>query len=310
MIYDDQLAAARDATARSVGTQGGELDFALLIDGLAGRARAGHHHRRRLPLLRDRQAQVHHRRHAGPRAVHAQHGHRRLDRRPGHHPDRRPQRRPDPDPPALASSCRCWASGTSSLAVNKMDLVDYSTRRLRAHRATTTERSPPSSGCATSPCIPMSALKGDNVARASDDDAVVRGPAAARPPGDGARSTSAAAAPAVPLAGAVGHPPQSRLPRLRRHDRLAASCGPGDEVMVLPSGKREPRRRRIVTYDGDLDEAVAGQAVTADAGRRDRRQPRRHAGRRRRAARGRRPDRGHARVDGRGADAARPAVSG
>ncbi len=46
------------------------------------RARAGHHHRRGLPLLRDPAAQVHHRRHPGPRAVHPQHGHRRLDRRP------------------------------------------------------------------------------------------------------------------------------------------------------------------------------------------------------------------------------------
>ena len=42
------------------------------------RARAGHHHRRRLPVLFDRQAQVHRRRHAGPRAVHAQHGDRRV----------------------------------------------------------------------------------------------------------------------------------------------------------------------------------------------------------------------------------------
>ena len=48
----------------------------------ARRARAGHHDRRRLPLLRDPAAQVHHRRHARARAVHAQHGHRRVDRRP------------------------------------------------------------------------------------------------------------------------------------------------------------------------------------------------------------------------------------
>ena len=45
----------------------------------ARRARAGHHDRRRLPLLRDAAAALHHRRHARPRAVHAQHGHGRLD---------------------------------------------------------------------------------------------------------------------------------------------------------------------------------------------------------------------------------------
>ena len=59
----------------------------------ARRARAGHHHRRRVPLLRHAAAQVHHRRHPGPRAVHAQHGHRRVDRRPRARAHRRPQGR-------------------------------------------------------------------------------------------------------------------------------------------------------------------------------------------------------------------------
>ena len=65
----------------------------------ARRARAGHHDRRRLPLLRDAAAQVHHRRHARPRAVHAQHGHRRLDRRPRDRARRRAQGRPRADAP-------------------------------------------------------------------------------------------------------------------------------------------------------------------------------------------------------------------
>ena len=63
------------------------------------RARAGHHHRRRLPVLLHRAPQVHRRRHAGPRAVHPQHGHRRLDRRRRRDPHRRPQGRAHPDPP-------------------------------------------------------------------------------------------------------------------------------------------------------------------------------------------------------------------
>ena len=36
---------------------------------------------------------------------------------------------------------------------------------------------------------------------------------------------------------------------------------PGDEIRVLPRDTRSTVER-IVTYDGDLDEAVAGQAVT------------------------------------------------
>ena len=63
MIYEDQLAAIQQDSATH-GTTGGDFDLALLTDGLQGRARAGHHDRRRLPLLLHRQAQVHHRRHA------------------------------------------------------------------------------------------------------------------------------------------------------------------------------------------------------------------------------------------------------
>ena len=42
---------------------------------------------------------------------------------------------------------------------------------------------------------------------------------------------------------------------------LGGSVQPGDEIVVLPSGVRS-RIDRIVTYEGDLDRAVAGQAVT------------------------------------------------
>jgi sulfate adenylyltransferase subunit 2 len=60
-----------------------------------------------LPLLLHREAQLHRRRHARARAVHAQHGHRRVDRRSQRHPDRRPQGRPDADPaPQLLVAAR------------------------------------------------------------------------------------------------------------------------------------------------------------------------------------------------------------
>ena len=39
------------------------------------------------------------------------------------------------------------------------------------------------------------------------------------------------------------------------------SVGPGDHVIVLPSG-RETTVARVATFDGDLGRAVAGQAVT------------------------------------------------
>ena len=58
----------------------------------ARRARTGHHDRRRLPLLRHGQAEIHHRRHPGPHPVHPQHGHRHVDRAVGDRVGRRPPR--------------------------------------------------------------------------------------------------------------------------------------------------------------------------------------------------------------------------
>ena len=79
-IFDDQLASL-EADSKKRRDAGQELDFALARRRALRRARAGHHDRRRLSLLRDRQAQVHRRRHAGARAIYPQHGHRRVDRR-------------------------------------------------------------------------------------------------------------------------------------------------------------------------------------------------------------------------------------
>ncbi len=50
----------------------------------------------------------------------------------------------------------------------------------------------------------------------------------------------------------------------------------GDEVMVLPSGKRS-RVKSIVTYDGERGRSVRAAGGDGHARRRDRRQPRRHA---------------------------------
>ena len=80
---------------------------------------------------------------------------------------------------------------------------------------------------------------------------------------------------------------------------------PGDEIRVLPRDTRSTVER-IVTYDGDLDAAVAGQAVTLtladeiDASRGDMIAAADDAARRRR------PVRGDGRVDGRRPDVPRP----
>lgn len=65
------------------------MDRFCAADRRAGsRAGAGHHHRRGLPLLFHAGAQIHRRRCAGARAIHAQHGHGRIDGGRRRHPDR------------------------------------------------------------------------------------------------------------------------------------------------------------------------------------------------------------------------------
>jgi bifunctional enzyme CysN/CysC len=73
-------------------------------------------------------------------------------------------------------------------------------------------------------------------------------------------STPPSTRPSRSAAGAVGQPPQPRFPGLLRQI-ASGSVKPGDAVRVLPSGKTSTVTR-IVTLDGDLEEAVAGQSIT------------------------------------------------
>ena len=217
LVFEDHLAAL-ESDSKKVGTQGGELDFALLVDGSRGRTRAGHHDRRRLPVLLDREAQVHRGRHTGPRAVHPQHGDRSVDRGSRGDPDRRPQRRPHADPPALASSCRCWASAkwcwrsTSSTSRT-------TPKRSSTGSSPTTAPSPPRSACTTSRRSRSPRCKRRQHHRAVAEHDLVRGADVDRSPRDRSRSTTRSTKVQLPDAGAVGEPPQPRLPRLLRRDR-------------------------------------------------------------------------------------------
>ncbi len=257
MIYEDQLAAVK-RDSEKVGTTGaGEIDLALLTDGLKAEREQGitidvayryFSTDRRKFIIADTPGHEQYTRNMATGASTCQLAIILIDARHGVH-DRRPA--------GTRSSCRCWASGTSSSPstrwtssatreevferikddytgfVAKLDLRDIT-------------------------FIPMSALKGDNVVVAERRDAVVPRPAAAGPPGDGPhRQRPQPDRPAVP--GAVRHPPQPRLPRLRRHGGVRhppqgrrgdgaavgqAQPGEVDRDVRRRAGRRRSRRRR------------------------------------------------------------------
>ena len=148
------------------------------------------------------------------------------------------------------------------LAVNKLDLVGYSSEVFERiddeYRAVRARASASSAFVA----IPMSALQRRQHHRSrAPNTPWYDGPDADGVPRDGRDRRRRPRSAAVSHAGAVGQSAEPRFSRLfgphRRRRRAAAATG----VRVLPSG-RESTVARIVTHDGDLDVAVAGQSVT------------------------------------------------
>ena len=147
---------------------------------------------------------------------------------------------------------------TVVLAVNKMDLVGYEEavfRRIEAEYRQFAE----SLGIAAVTAIPLSALRGDNVVTRSTLMPWHGGPTLLgfleEVPVDRSGSDGSFRMPVQ----WVNRPDQS----FRGFSGMiaAGSVQPGDRVKMMPGG-RETTIARIVTFDGDLDRAGAGQSVT------------------------------------------------
>ena len=145
------------------------------------------------------------------------------------------------------------------LAVNKMDLVGYSEERFREieeeYRSFASEI-----GVQDFTCIPLSGLTGANVVEPSDEMAWYGGP------------TLLQYLEAVEVDEERMQLAPFRLPVqwVNRPDLdfrgfagtiAGGTVSPGDRIVALPSGQTS-EVARIVTYDGDLEQAVAGQSIT------------------------------------------------
>jgi bifunctional enzyme CysN/CysC len=143
------------------------------------------------------------------------------------------------------------------LAVNKMDLVGY--RENRFHEIVSAYAAMAEKlGLTAITAIPVSALLGDNVIHPSAAMPWYHGPTLLHH----LETVSAAPQEARPFRLAVQWINRDGA-EFRGYSGtvLGGSVSPGDEIVVLPSGVRG-HVARIVTYEGDLDRAVAGQAVT------------------------------------------------
>ena len=296
MIFEDQLAAL-EADSKRVGTQGQEIDFALLVDGLAAEREQGitidvayrfFATEKRKFIVADTPGHEQYTRNMVTGASTADLAVILIDARKGVLTQTR------------RHSYLAHLVGIRHivLAVNKMDLVDYDQAIFDAHRRRLSRLCRIASASATSSPSRSRASRATISPTQSADTPWYTGPTA-----DGASGNGGARMSPRDQDRPFRMPVQwVNRPNLdfRGFSGLIASGAvrPGDAVACCPRA-RPPTVARIVTLDGDLDEAVAGQSVTLtladeiDCSRGDviaiADEP----------PRGGRPVRGHPRLDGR-----------
>lgn len=257
MIFEDQLAAL-ESDSKKVGTQGQEIDFALLVDGLAAEREQGitidvayrfFNTEKRKFIVADCPGHEQYTRNMITGASTADLAVILIDARKGVLTQTR------------RHSFLCHQIGIKNLvlAVNKMDLVDYSQDIFDTIVAEYTDFAK-SIGIESFTAMPISGFKGDNITSASANTPWYTGPNLIE------HLETVEVLSSVDAEKAFRMPVQwVNRPNLdfRGFSGLIAtgSVKPGDAIRVLPSGKTSTVTR-VVTLDGDQDEAVAGQSVT------------------------------------------------
>jgi len=256
MVFEDHLAAL-EVDSKKLGTQGDDLDFALLVDGLGAEREQGitidvayrfFSTETRKFIVADTPGHEQYTRNMVTGAstadvavilVDARHGVLTQTRRHSY----------------LVS---LLGIRHVAVAINKLDLVDYSQEvfeRIEAdYRAFAAEI-----GIEEITCIPMSALRGDNITSRSEHTPWYDGPTLMehlegvrvddeRQSGPFRMPVQWVNRPDLDFRGFAG-------------EVVGGTIRVGDAVRVVPAGTTSTVAR-IVTLDGDLEQAVAGQSVT------------------------------------------------
>ena len=257
MLPDDQLEAlARESRRLHADAAEGALDFALLTDGLDAEREQGitidvayryFHTARRSFIVADCPGHEQYTRNMATGASNAELAVVLVDARKG----------------VLTQTRRhtyiCGLLGIRHvlLAVNKMDLVDY---RQDVHEAIAAEyrELARSLGIEHVHCLPVSALNGDNVGSRSPRMPWYDGGSLLERLETAEVARFRAADFRMPVQW-VNRPDQSF--RGYAGTICGGSVARGDEIVVQP-GVQRARIERIVTFDGDLERADEGQAVT------------------------------------------------
>ncbi len=258
MIFEDQLAAL-EADSKRVGTQGGEIDFALLVDGLAAEREQGitidvayrfFATEKRKFIVADTPGHEQYTRNMVTGASTADLAVILIDARKGVLTQTR------------RHSFLAHLIGIRHivLAVNKMDLVNYD-QAVFDQIVADYSAFASSIGINGFTAIPISGFKGDNITLA---------PSASTPWYSGPSLIDHLESVQIESAAAQERPFRMPVQWVNRPNLdfrgfagliSSGTVKPGDAIRVASSG-RTSTVRSIVTMDGDLDQAVAGQSVT------------------------------------------------
>ncbi|GAB5458052.1 MAG: sulfate adenylyltransferase subunit CysN [Henriciella sp.] len=257
MIFEDQLDALESDSKRH-GTQGENIDFALLVDGLSAEREQGitidvayrfFSTDKRKFIVADTPGHEQYTRNMATGASTADLAILMIDARKG-----------------ILTQTRRHSFIASSLgirklvlAINKMDLVEYDEAVFNRIEQDYLEFAEELNAGIEIQAIPMSALAGDNITEPSKNTPWYNGPTLMEyletvPVGDERE--------AAPFRMPVQWVNRPNLDFRGFSGQIASgTIKPGDRIKTLPSAK-ETTVERVVVHGGDLEQGIAGQSVT------------------------------------------------